>query len=113
MHRHKHAVAHPPRQAPWPCEGGIQDLRPVGCRQQQDAGAALEAVELRQQLVQGLVALLVQAQPPLAACAGTTLVWSTLRNGWADPAFRVAFISWRKAQQSTEITQPYVQKPLL
>ena len=43
-------------------------LWPVGGSQQQHALAALEAIQLRQQLVQCLVALLVQADATLATC---------------------------------------------
>jgi hypothetical protein len=46
-------------EAAGPEQRGVQDLRPVGRRQDEDALLGVEAVQLREELVQGLLALVV------------------------------------------------------
>ena len=48
----------------------VEDLRPVGGGEQHEAGAGVEAVELDQELVQGLLLLVVAAAPSAAERRG-------------------------------------------
>jgi len=50
-----------PVEAPGPQQGRIEDLRPIGRRKQHDSARRVEPVEFRQQLVQGLLALVMTA----------------------------------------------------
>ena len=50
-----------------PGQGRIQRFRPVGCRQNDDAGIAVEAVHLRQELVERLLPLVISAHATAAA----------------------------------------------
>ena len=64
-------------------QGGIQNVRPVGGRQDHHAGVAAEAVHLHQQLVEGLLPLIVaaaQARAPLAS-HGVDLIDEHHRGG--------------------------------
>ena len=63
---HSDGPVKPPRTQ----QGLVKDVRPVGGRQDDDARVALEAIKLRQQLVDGLLALIVPAahtSPALAS----------------------------------------------
>lgn len=46
-------------KAPRPQQGTVQDVSPVGGCDDNDAGVALKAVHLRQQLIQRLLALII------------------------------------------------------
>ena len=52
---------HLPVEAPGPQQRGVQHLRPVGGAQDDHPGAGVEAVHLHQELVEGLLALVVAA----------------------------------------------------
>ena len=52
---------HLPVEAPGPEQRGVEDLRPVRGGQDHDALLGVEAVELREQLIQGLLPLVVAA----------------------------------------------------
>ena len=56
-------------EAPRPQQGGIEDFRPVGGRQQDDAAAGIEAVEFGQELIEGLF---FGARRPWSSLPGTT-----------------------------------------
>ena len=62
---HDHATVEPPG----PQQRRVQDVHPVGGGQQHDALGGVEAVELHQELVQGLLALVVGTAQPRAAAA--------------------------------------------
>ena len=59
-------------EAPRPQQGGVQNLRPIGRGHQNDTDIRVEAIELDQQLVQGLFSFIVTAghadAPGLAQC---------------------------------------------
>ena len=77
------AHEHLPVKPAGPQQGGVQDIRPVGGRQDHHALVAGEAVHLHQQLVEGLLPLVVsaaQARAPLAA-HGVDLVDEHNRRG--------------------------------
>ena len=66
---------HPPVKASGPGQGGVQRLGPVGGCQNDDAVVALKAVHLGEQLVQGLLPLVVAADLPIPLFAdGVNLV---------------------------------------
>ena len=48
-------------KAAWTQQGGIQHIRTVGGRQNDDAAVALKAIHLSEQLIEGLFALIVSA----------------------------------------------------
>ena len=67
---------HPPVEAAGAQEGGVEDVGPVGGRDQDDPVVRLEAVHLHEELVQGLLALVVAAAQagPAVATHGVDLV---------------------------------------
>ena len=53
----------------WPQQRGVEDVRPVGGRNDDHVGVGIEAVHLDQKLVEGLLALVVAAAEARAALA--------------------------------------------
>jgi len=49
-------------EAPGPKQGGVQNLRSIGGRQQNDAGTGIKAIEFGQQLVECLFLFVLAAQ---------------------------------------------------
>ncbi len=60
-----HAAVEPAR----PCERGVEDLGPVGGREDDHTDARLEPVHLREDLVERLLLLVVAPQPDARAAA--------------------------------------------
>jgi hypothetical protein len=52
-------IAIPRVETPSTQEGGIKDLRPIGRREQNQPFARIETIELREQLIEGLLSLIV------------------------------------------------------
>ena len=76
---------HRPVESAGPQQGRIEDLGPVGRPHHHHAGARLESIHVGQELVEGLLALVVRAEPPGTAAApdGVDLIdeddrWSML-----------------------------------
>lgn len=84
-------------EAPRAHEGGVQEVGPVGGCDEDDAVVGREAVHLAQQLIEGLLPLLIR---PLA-CAGGVLsaeLWQRL----VQYLTRVRFLLFLRARHSGE-----------
>jgi len=77
---HRHLAIEPPG----PQQRGVEDVRPVGGRDEDDVGVGVEPVHLHEQLVEGLLALVVAA-----AQAGATMPTDGVDLVHEDDARRV------------------------
>src|SRR5207237_5287841 len=64
---------HPTIKASWPQQRGIKHIRTVRCCHQDDAFVRFEAVHLHQQLIQGLLALVVASAKSRSAVASDSV----------------------------------------